>query len=645
MSRGLTNKKAAIIISNYNGLTDTKKCLDSLVKSSFKDFFVVVVDDYSGDKDVICDFVEQYDSLDIVCFVIDRNKGFAGANNLGIKKALEYKPEYIILLNNDTVVYEDTIGQLLNLSGEDRIIGPKILKMDDPTLIYSAGGQFDKELYYPKNIGYNEKDSDEFSKIKECDYLSFCCVSMPAKVFSEVGFLDEDFYMYCEDVDYCQRLKAKGYKVVYEPMVKLLHKDGGSSSSLGDKALYYSVRNECIIRERYVEGGDDINNKLYNEYRKSNFRQKFKLNKDYNAIKAYEAYRDFYRKDVYICTTTYHFLITAIKACLNMNKPKLILSSKGLFDQKIVARIKASNLFASVNVYDNLDDFNAKLDYSASFFAKHKDMQRQLDSVVKWKHNCNYEYFLYNDVSIMGKWLNSHGIKYNLIEDGLDCYKQKAFLGLNYNDSKIRRFINQTFNVGFYCFGQSKYTKEIEVNSIEGILLNTKAPVYELPRKELFARLTKSDIEKILGIYLDKDEYNEVKDTLESINGEAASLLLTQPLFEDGITSRETEIKFYKDIIEKYAEGKLVIKPHPRDTVDYTKVFDDVIVINNPRLPAELLGYISDSCFKKVITWCSTAINNISYAEEKVFLGMDYIKPYIDGETGFESMWPGLKFI
>ena len=54
MSRGLTNKKAAIIISNYNGLTDTKKCLDSLVKSSFKDFFVVVVDDYSGDKDVIC---------------------------------------------------------------------------------------------------------------------------------------------------------------------------------------------------------------------------------------------------------------------------------------------------------------------------------------------------------------------------------------------------------------------------------------------------------------------------------------------------------------------------------------------------------------------------------------------------------------
>jgi len=644
MSRGLTNKKAAIIISNYNGLTDTKKCLDSLVNSSFKDFFVVVVDDYSGDKDVICNLVEQYDSVDIVCLVTDRNKGFAGANNLGIKKALEYKPEYIILLNNDTVVYEDTIGQLLNLSGEDRIIGPKILKMDEPSLIYSAGGQFDKELYYPKNIGYNEKDSDEFSKIKECDYLSFCCVSMPAKVFSEVGYLDEDFYMYCEDVDYCQRLNAKGYKVVYEPMVKLLHKDGGSSSSLGDKALYYSIRNECIIRERYVEGGDDINERLYNEYRKSNFRQKFKLKKDYNAIKAYEAYRDYYNRDVYVCNTSYHFLITVVKAILNKNKPKLILCLHGLFGEEMIDRIKASDLFSSVTVYENLDDFDTKLDYSAPFYRRHKDMQRQLDGVVKWKHNRHYEYYLYNDVSIMGKWLNSHGIKYNLIEDGLDCYKQKAFLGLNYIEPDYRRAIKQALNIGFYCFGKSKYTKSIEVNTIEGILLKNKNIIYELPRVELFNRLSNEDIKKILDLYLDDTQYEYIKNLLDGI-GKQASLLLTQPLYNDKITSYETMVRFYKDMVKEYAEGRLVIKPHPRDKVDYTTIFPDAVIINNNNLPAELLGYISNVCFKKAITWNSTSINNISYVEDKVFLGMDYIKPYIDGDTGFESMWPGLKFI
>lgn len=257
----------AIVIANYNGASDIELCLDSLTKSSFNDFFVVIVDDCSernvADSIFINNCQDKY-PFRIEGVKTDKNLGFAGANNMGIKTALRYAPSYIMLLNNDTVILEDAIEILVSRlnNSSKTIASPKILYMDDDTKIWSAGGEFDDELKIPKNRGASEADTKKFDIEQECFYLSFCAVMMPAKIFEEIGMLSEDYYMYSEDVDYCIRLRKQGYKLLYLPEAVIKHKGGASQVSSGSDSLYYSVRNECILREKYMDGGVTFNEKL-----------------------------------------------------------------------------------------------------------------------------------------------------------------------------------------------------------------------------------------------------------------------------------------------------------------------------------------------------------------------------------------------
>lgn len=259
----------AIVIANYEGINDTKICLDSLGKSSYKDFFVVIVDDCSKkdsvDKAFIKECEEKY-SFDVEGVFLDENQGFAGANNAGINRAKEYSPSYIMLLNNDTRVEEDTLEILvsrMNISSKT-VVAPKILCMDDENIIWSAGGMMDEELRIAKNIGYMQKDGAEYDQERKCFFLSFCCVMMPVEVFEDdgIGMISEEYYMYGEDVDYCIRLRKSGYKLMYIPGTYILHKGGATGVSTSNHSLYYSVRNECIIRDKYMDGGAAFNEKL-----------------------------------------------------------------------------------------------------------------------------------------------------------------------------------------------------------------------------------------------------------------------------------------------------------------------------------------------------------------------------------------------
>ncbi len=131
---------------------------------------------------------------------------------------------------------------------------------------------------------------------------------------------------------------------------------------------------------------------------------------------------------------------------------------------------------------------------------------------------------------------------------------------------------------------------------------------------------------------------------MKNIKGDV-TLLITQPLADDEITTYETQGAFYKDIVEKYGSKELVIKPHPRDRYDYKKIFPEATIITWEYVPIELIGFFENINFSKALTWCSSSIDGVHYCQDKIDLGLDYIKPYIniDYKNGFESKWSYAK--
>lgn len=342
--------------------------------------------------------------------------------------------------------------------------------------------------------------------------------------------------------------------------------------------------------------------------------------------------------DTYICETSYHVLITLVKVLIDRGKDyRLILLTGDTLSQDILDRLEESGLFTSITKIDGLHQYDALLDYSAPFVIRGLSLRKQIDKYVQWDYRQADDYYLYNDVSMLGKWFNSHKIKYHLIEDGLDTFTLPSVHSNNYPESKWKKCLRQFFNAGFYSFGQSKFTKSIEVNSNKNLQFDIKNKnIIEVPRKQLFDKLTASDKARILSVYLSDIEQKEIIESLKNVW--SVSLLLTQPLGHDKITSYEMQEEFYKDIVNDNVTGQLIIKPHPRDDFDYSKLFPDAIVIRYPFLPVEAIGFLSGINFDKAITWCSTSINGITFCENRVYLGIEYITPYLKRDN-YESKW------
>ena len=193
-----------IVISNYNGWQDTLVCLDSLQKQTFTDFEVILIDDASPNDSV----AQLQNKLppNTVFLPQERNVGFAAANNIGMRRALDDGCDFALLLNNDTSVRPDFLEKLLAETPAGAVSCPKMLFMDPPDEIWFAGGELDPKTGKVKHLGGHKKDGPEFAEKKQVSFITFCCVLLPRAVIEKVGYLDETLFMYCEDVDYCIRL-------------------------------------------------------------------------------------------------------------------------------------------------------------------------------------------------------------------------------------------------------------------------------------------------------------------------------------------------------------------------------------------------------------------------------------------------------
>lgn len=232
------NPLVTVIVLNWNGKELLKDCLESLKKVDYPNYNVLVVDNGSNDGSV--SYV-QTEFPDVELLILDQNYGYAVGNNRGFEYANSNGAEYVIFLNNDTIVQADFMAPLLEPFNEQAIgqTVPKIFYANNKEKIWYAGGKIN---FWSGNIyheGIREFDSEKYSKNKQTDYATGCCFCMRSKDFADLNGFDELFPMYAEDVDLSLRVRKKGKKITMASSAKVWHE---VSASVGGEFSFYKIK-------------------------------------------------------------------------------------------------------------------------------------------------------------------------------------------------------------------------------------------------------------------------------------------------------------------------------------------------------------------------------------------------------------------
>lgn len=251
----MTQDTVYAVVLNWNNGPDTLKCIGSLIQSNYPDLSILVIDNASSDNslDVI---IERYPEIEVLRNI--KNFGFAGGNNTGISHALMQGAQYILLLNNDAEVDTTTILKLVDRMKDDEaagVVGAKIFYASDPEIIWFAGGIFDCHSGNAVHLGKDERDRGQFDHISEIDYATGCAMLVKAQVFKSIGLLDDRYFLYYEEIDFCMRARQAGFKVLFAPYAKVWHKvsasTGGKKTALGH---YYFTRNRLFLCRKWLKG-------------------------------------------------------------------------------------------------------------------------------------------------------------------------------------------------------------------------------------------------------------------------------------------------------------------------------------------------------------------------------------------------------
>lgn len=249
-------EKICVILVNYNGREYNEKCIQSIFANNCHGEISILVIDNASTDDSLADLnklIEIYKNFHIIC--MEKNVGFAKANNLGIKWALEHGYEYIMLLNNDTEIEPQTIEKMLELQKRTgNIIVPKIFYADKPEVIWYAGGVLSPIIMKPKHRGAEKVDKGQYDDKMECTFANGCCILLTREIISRVGVLDERFFLYYEDTEYSIRAKKHGIGISFCKEAIVYHKVNGSTKgNLNSDNAYYISRNWLICNKQHMQ--------------------------------------------------------------------------------------------------------------------------------------------------------------------------------------------------------------------------------------------------------------------------------------------------------------------------------------------------------------------------------------------------------
>ena len=250
--------KIGIILVNYNGAKYNKECIDSIKKSTYKNYEIIVVDNNSRDNSVE---LLKRDFSDLTIIESKENLGFSGGNNLGIEYALKDGCDFVLLLNNDTKIENNMLENMINVSIKNgfAVISPKIYYYDNKDTIWSAGAKMFWKRGIPSQNGINKIDNGEYNSLEEVDIATGCCLLIHKKIIERVGLLSLEYFLYYEDTDYIMRVRNKGFKVLYDPNSVMYHKVSASTGGEeSENYIYYNTRNRLIFNNKF-----NSKNKIY----------------------------------------------------------------------------------------------------------------------------------------------------------------------------------------------------------------------------------------------------------------------------------------------------------------------------------------------------------------------------------------------
>ena len=248
-----------IVVLNWNGLSDTLACLLSLQQLHYPERRIVVVDNGSTDGSVDA-LRSARSSTGFELIEADRNLGYAGGNNLGIRHALDNGAEFILVLNNDTIVDPLLLDELVGSAErhpEAGCFGPWIFYMHDPDRLWFTRSDWSSELSAFTAPGKGHLASELSSETTSTEYVCGAALFFRAGVGRQIGLLDERFFLVYEDSDWCFRARRAGFACLAVPSARVWHKIGTSfGSEASPLRTYFSTRNKLLWTEKNASRGE-----------------------------------------------------------------------------------------------------------------------------------------------------------------------------------------------------------------------------------------------------------------------------------------------------------------------------------------------------------------------------------------------------
>lgn len=250
-----------IILVNYNGYEDTKECIESIKKNTYHNYKIIIVDNASPDGSGKLLDNEYSGDKDIIVILNRENAGFSEGNNIGLKYASEEKLDYVLMLNNDTIVDSDFLYKLINGARKTNFKGlysGKILYYFDKDKIWFAGGKYNYFKGTASHVGVNENDSKYYNTTRKIEFICGCCIFMSMEIYHQLGNLSDEYFLYAEDLDYSLMAQNKNISMYYIPEARIYHKVSASTSKISILSQYYMIRNRFYIISKFHYGHKKI---------------------------------------------------------------------------------------------------------------------------------------------------------------------------------------------------------------------------------------------------------------------------------------------------------------------------------------------------------------------------------------------------
>lgn len=254
MTKDETSALVGAVVLAHNGAQDTVRCLRSLRETTWPNLRTFVVDNASSDDTAA---LVHTHFPEVTLLRSDRNLGYAGGNNLGIERALEEGCDYLLVLNNDTLVEPSAVRALVASARQRPTVGavaPLITYLEHPEVIWYAGADYDARRGYPGRMKhYRARVSGVTLSAGPTDRFSGAAVLLRGSVIKQVGGFSESLGFLYEDVDLSLRIRARGWGVWFAPEAVVRHRVAmtqlGEHSSM---SFYYGVRNQLQVAEMHA---------------------------------------------------------------------------------------------------------------------------------------------------------------------------------------------------------------------------------------------------------------------------------------------------------------------------------------------------------------------------------------------------------